>query len=220
MNENTINVYAETITENRAFADAQLSADDMSANTWKQYRQLCDNIAIAAWNTLGKGSTTDIGLSLSGLFTFFGTDAKAVPEYQKRLLLACVNYKKMQSDAMKKANKALRQAKAKYDEENERNDKDTDTLTLLKADVDNAQATVDTLKAEPYNVWYDITPMLDKSRKHATGKCRKLIEDTIADIIRERSLMTVEELQKEAQRLADERKGRKARKAQEAKAQA
>lgn len=211
----TTNVYADTIAENRFIASAQLTADDMGPTAWKQYRQLCDNIAISAWKSI---TTTDndniIGLSLSGLFAFFGSDAKATVPMQKRFLLACVAIKKCQSDAMKKARKALRDAKAKLEEADEETD-------ALKQAVTDAEAEVTRLKSEPNNEWYEKTPMLDKTMKHASTKCRKLIEDTIADILTERSLMTVEELQEEALALKAARKAKKQAKAKaEAEAQA
>lgn len=215
-NTNTNNIYAETIAENRYIASAQLSADDMSAKTWKQYRQLCDNIAIAAWRSLHKSADKDdntLGLSLTGLFAFFGSDAKATMPMQKRFVLACVAVKKEQSVAMKAARKVLRNAKIALDEAVEA-EKDEATIATLTEAVETAQAEVERLESEPMNVWYQKTPMLDSTRKHANAKCRKLIEDTIADIMAERELMTVEELQAEALALKAERKARKQMKAQ------
>lgn len=201
------NEFANTIIDNRYMAIAQLTADDMGPTSWKQYRQLCDNIAIAAWKSITTNDDNIIGLSLSGLFAFFGSDAKATAPMQKRLLLSCVSVKKYQSDEMKKARKALREAKIALEEADEETD-------ALKQAVTDAEAEVARLKSEPNNEWYEKTPMLDKTKKHANAKCRKLIEDTIADIITERSLMTVEELQEEALALKAARKAKKQAKAQ------
>ena len=77
-----------------------------------------------------------------------------------------------------------------------------------------AQAEVVRLANEPNNVWFKKTPMLTSDYKHATEKCRKLVEDTMADIIAERELMTAEELQAEALALKADRKARKQMKAQ------
>ena len=208
------NEFANTIIDNRYIAIAQLTADDMGPTSWKQYRQLCDNIAIAAWKSISTNDNDNIvGLSLAGLLTFFGSDAKAMPSMQKRLLLACVSIKKCQSEAMKQARKALRNAKTKLEEA----EVETDELKQAVAD---AEAEVARLKSESNNEWYEKTPMLDKTKKHANAKCRKLIEDTIADIITERSLMTVEELQEEALALKAARKAKKQAKAKaEAEAQ-
>lgn len=212
---NTItNEFANTIIDNRYMANVQLTADDMGPTAWKQYRQLCDNIAIASWKSISTNDNDNIiGLSLSGLFGFFGSDAKALPSMQKRLLLACVSVKKCQSEAMKQARKALRNAKTELEEADEQTE-------ALQQAVTDAEAEVLRLQSEPHNVWYEKTPMLDKSRLHASAKCRKLIEDTIADILTERSLMTVEELQEEALALKAARKAKKQIKAQaEAKAE-
>lgn len=213
---------AELINDNRYIASAQLSADDMGMTAWKQYRQLCDILAVQSWNSICKtvkdGEENYLAIALNGLFSFFGCDAKAIDSVQKRFILACVTMKKEKSVAMKKAEKALREAKSALEDLEATDKPDEAKLTELKDAVDTAQEEVDRLKSEPMNIWYNKEPMLDKAtRKHATPKCRKFIEDTIADLMHERSLMTAEELQKEAQKLADERKGRELRKKKEAK---
>ena len=221
-NTNIDNIYAETIIENRNIASLQLSADDMSAKTWKQYRQLCDNIALASWKSLHKSCADDdntLGLSLTGLFQFFGSDAKATMFMQKRLILACVAVKKELSDAMRDANKALRKAKTAYAEAVE-NAQDAAIIATLEEAVNNAQDKVNILKLEPGNEEFNPIPLLDSNKKHATAKCRKLIEDTIADIITERALMTAEQLQEEALQLKAVRKARKQMKEQAAAANA
>lgn len=216
-----VNVYADAISENRWMANAQLTADDMGPTAWKQYRTLMDNIAIASWHSLIKQKSTTIedivAKSLGGLFAFFGSDAKPTPDIQRQFLVACVNVKKKQSEQMKEARKALRKAKVELSEAEEVG-QPKNVLDALEAKVESAQAEVERLEALPGHVWYDKEPMLDNTRKHANAKCRKLIEDTMADIIATRALMTVEEKQAEALRLKDERKGRKMREKQEAKA--
>lgn len=210
------NEYANIITDNRFIASAQLDADDMGKKAWEEYRKVCDVIAVSAWRSLyAKDGKDHLGAALAGLFDFFGMDTKATTAMQKRVILACVVYKKEQSVAMKNANKALRKAKVALAEAMDSTDETIKaTIPTRKAQVDDAQEKVDALKAEPNNVWYQKTPMLDASRKHATAKCRKLIEDTMADIIAERSLMTIEELQEEALQLKAARKARKQMKAQ------
>lgn len=222
MNNTTMhNEYANIINDNRFMANSQLTADDMGPTMWKEYRQVCDIIAISAWKSLSdKSANTDIlGAALAGLFDFFGTDAKATVPMQKRFILACVQVKKEQSVAMKRARKALREAKNVLDEELTREDKDEAMVEILQKKVDEAQDEVTRLEGEPMNVWYNKIPMLDSSRKHASAKCRKLIEDTMADIMTERELMTIEELQEEALQLKAARKARQQMKAQ-AKAEA
>ena len=216
-----MNEFANIIADNRYIATAQLTADDMSPATWTQYRQLCDNIAIAAWKSLHKSADDNIvGLSLTGLFTFFGSDAKATPPMQKRITLACVNIRKKQSDAMKQARADYRDAKKlvdKYADDNAAKEYADElgadwTISkvrdLVKAQAEKAENLVAELKTISGNEWFEKTPMLDTSKKHATAKCRKLIEDTIADIMAERELMTIEELQEEALQLKAARKAR------------
>ena len=223
MNTNiTANDYANIITDNRFIAKAQLTADDMGPTVWKQYRQLCDNIAIASWDSLCNRTNPDdntVGLSLTGLFQFFGSDAKATIDMQNRFLLACVKVKKMQSEAMKQARKNLRSAKTLLEEAQDAVPVDENVVKLYQQKVQECEETITRMESESHNVWYDKTPMLDKTFTHATPQCRKLIEDTMADIITERALMTVEAKRQEKQRLDDERKGRNIRKKKEAKAQ-
>ena len=216
MNTNTnTNIYAETIANNRYIAKAQLTADDMGMTAWSQYRQLCDNIAIASWKSLAKKDTGSLlGTSLAGLFEFFGCDAKANAPMQRRIILACVSVKKEQSVAMKKAKKDLREITIELDNANSVENPDAELVATLTEKQNTVKEVVEKLESEPMNVWYNRTPMLDTTRKHASTKCRKLIEDTIADIIAEREFMTVEELQEEALQLKAERKARKQAKAQ------
>lgn len=221
-----MNEFANIIADNRYIATAQLTADDMGPTTWTQYRQLCDNIAIAAWKSLHKNADDNIvGMSLAGLIAFFGADFKATTPIQKRITLACVTIRKKQSEAMKKAREDYRDAKKlqeKYSDEKvalsyaETLGEDWDVTKvqeLMKKSVEDAENAVTELKTISGNEWFEKTPMLDASKKHATAKCRKLIEDTIADIMAERELMTIEELQQEALALKAERKARKQAKA-------
>lgn len=216
MNKTMSNEYATTINDNRYIANAQLTADDLGPTMWKEYRQVCDVIAISAWKSLSdKSADTDIlGAALAGLFDFFGSDAKATVPMQKRFILACVQVRKEQSVAMKKARKALREARNVLEEEEAREGKDETMIQILQAKVDEAQEEVTRLEGEPMNVWFNKTPMLDTTRKHASAKCRKLIEDTMADVMAERALMTIEEMQEEALQLKAARKARKQMKAQ------
>ena len=216
MNKTMSNEYATIINDNRYIANAQLTADDLGPTMWKEYRQVCDVIAISAWKSLSdKSADTDIlGAALAGLFDFFGSDAKATVPMQKRFILACVQVRKEQSVAMKKARKALREARNVLEEEEAREDKDETMIQILQAKVDEAQEEVTRLEGEPMNVWFNKTPMLDTTRKHASAKCRKLIEDTMADVMAERALMTIEEMQEEALQLKAARKARKQMKAQ------
>ena len=218
MNTNTM---GSKIIDNRYIGKVQLNADDMGGvgcSTWEQYVKLCDNIVVESWKRLhGKGVDANaLGLSVTGLFSLFGVDAKPTPEYQHRLMVAVINRKAQRSDKLKSATKAKSEAKKVY-EQALADGKDDETLATLKADLDEKTKALEALYLETGNYWFELQPMLDNTRKHASANARKAIEDTVADIIAERDLMTIEELQAEAQRLADERKGRMLRKREEAK---
>ena len=91
------------------------------------------------------------------------------------------------------------------------------SLEELKADYENACATVEALYREPKNYWFDPAPGFDTRTLKAKPAIRKALEDTCADIFTERQFMSADELKAEAQALADQRKGRKMRKKAEAK---
>lgn len=211
------NQYFDIIADNRRTV-YQLDADDMGATTWKQYRTLCDNLAKAAWNSLRKKENEEnlVGMSLAGLFAFFELDLKAMPEFQNRILLACIDYKRIRSDEMKDARKALSDAKKALAKAIE--DKVEDT-TALKNAVENAESKVDDLKAIPGNEYFDPTPMLDSTKKHASTKCRKYIEDAICDFATEQELKSAEQLAEEALALKMLRKAHKKMKAEQEKAE-
>ena len=214
------NIYADMINDNRYIASRQITKDDMSRTEWDQYTQLCDTLAIAAWRDLCGKKSTNIGLAVTGLFAFYGIDAKATTSMQRRLQLCCVTVKREMSVPMKRAKSALTDAKKTLHTLEEKRDEDPTNEEFQKS-VDVAQAIVnecnekiEQLTNEPHNIWYQHSPMLDSTRTHASSKCRKLIEDTIADIIAERALMSYEDILAEAEALKAERKARKKAKAQ------
>ena len=226
-----MNDYASAIADNRWIASAQLTGDDFTSTEttkaselWKQYRQTCDILVNAYWDSLKPGQDIDddlIGTAIAGLFNFFGTNAKATIANQNRLLTCCVTFTRKQSDAMKEARKDKKKAKDAYDKAKD-NEESEEKIAELKAEYDAKTALVEDMETQPHNVWYDKKPLRDKNHK-ATAKCRKLIEDEIADIMVEYANMSEEAKAKEQQRLDDERLGREIRKkreAQQAKAQA
>ena len=225
--EKTYNAYADLINNNRYIAGAQLTVDDLGNDLWEKYRNLTDALAVASWRSLcGKDTKNTIGLSVTALLAFFGIDAKATTTMQKRLMVCCVTVKREQSAILKSTKSALSKAKASVADltvqrdEHPEDPKYQTALDVAEARVEELTAEIETLTAQPGNLWYQHSPMLDSSRLHASIKCRKLIEDTFADIINERALMTVEELQLEAETLKAERKARqKAAKAAKAEAE-
>ena len=218
-----LNAMTNTIIENRYIGKVQLTADDMGGagcKNWETYRTVCDKLAKEAYNH-AVGRSTDatlIGQCIAGLFDFFGIEVADSSKYHARILATMVERKAQYSQAYKDARKAKSEAKKAY-EQAIADEKAEDEIATLKEAYDNCATALDDLALEPKNYWFDPVPMLDKSRKHATAKARKALEDTCADIITERQFMSVEELQAEAQRLTDERKGRKLRKKAEAKAE-
>lgn len=216
------NAFGTMIIDNRFIGKTQLNADDMGGagcSAWAQYRQLCDNIVTASYDRLhGKGVDSNVlGMSVAALFTLFEVDAKATPEYQHRLMVSVISRKPMRSQALKDATKATKEAKAEWEKALEQEMSEVE-IAQAEEKYNECKETEQALYAEPKNYWFELVPMLDKTKKHATATARKAIEDVIADIIAERDLMTAEELQAEAKRLADERKGRELRKKQEEKA--
>ena len=219
-----LNDYASVIADNRWIAGAQLTGDDFTSTEttkasvlWKQYRQTCDILVNAYWDSLKPGQAIDddlVGTAIAGLFQFFGTDAKATTANRNRLLTCCVTFTRNQSDAMKEARKDKKKAKDAYDKAKE-NEESEERIAELKADYDAKTAIVEDMEAQPHNVWYDKKPLRDKNKK-ATMKCRKLIEDEIADIMTERANMSEEAKAKEQQELDDQRLGREIRKKKEA----
>lgn len=220
----TMNTMRDAIVENRYMAAVQLTADDMGGlgcDNWNQYRQLCDNLAKAAWNhTMGREVDAQVlGICVSALFNFFGVEVVDSSKYHARILSCLVTRKPQYSDEYKKARKDKNEKKKAWADamvEKQTEEK----IAELKADFEKAEEVLNELRLTPMHYWKDPAPMLDKARKHATADARKALEDTCADIVNEREFMTAEELQAEAQRLADERKGRKLRKQAENKANA
>lgn len=208
-----LNAYAEIINENRGKASSQLTADDMSPKTWLQYRRLCDTLAKSAWASIVNHETDEeVGLALTGLFAFFGSNAKATGPIKRRFITACVAIKTERSDEMKAARRTLSTAKKALDVAKEAG-KSEEIITAKTNSVKEAEAEVERLKGISWNEYLVRTPMLDSTKMHASAKCRKIIEDTMSDLFLERSLMTTEELEQEALQLKAERKARKQMKA-------
>ena len=211
-----------TILENRYIGKVQLTADDMGGigcDNWNQYRQLCDNLAIAAYkHAVGRAVNKEmLGVCVAAAFDFFGVETVDSSKYHARILANMVERKPQTSQNLKDARKAKTAAKKAW-EKAILDDESEEKQNEFKAIYEECCEKLDELYLEPNNYWFDLVPMLDRSKRHATAKARKALEDVCADIINERELMSVEELQAEAVRLADERKGRKLRKAAEEKA--
>ena len=218
------NTMTNAIIENRYIGKVQLTADDMggmSCDNWNQYRQICDRLAKQAYDhAIGRAIDVNaLGVYINAIFEFFGVDTIDSSKYHARILATMVERKPQSSQVLKDARKAKSEAKKAW-EKAILEEVSEDAQNELKAVYEECSEKLEELYLEPKNYWYDLVPMLDRTKKHATAKARKALEDTCADIISERQLMTVEELEAEAVRLADERKGRKMRKKAEEKAKA
>ena len=218
------NTMTSTIIENRYIGKVQLTADDMggmSCDNWNQYRQICDRLAKQAYDhAIGRAIDVNaLGVYISAIFEFFGVDTIDSSKYHARILATMVERKPQSSQVLKDARITKSEAKKAW-EKAILEEVSEDAQNELKGIYEECSEKLEELYLEPKNYWYDLVPMLDRTKKHATAKARKALEDTCADIISERQLMTVEELEAEAVRLADERKGRKMRKKAEEKAQA
>lgn len=218
-----INTVSNIIIENRYIGKIQLIADDMGGEgckNWNDYRLVCDKLAKEAYNhAVGRAVDNNlIGVLTAGLFEFFGIKVADSSKYHARILATLVERKPQSSQALKDAKKAKNNAKKLW-EEAIAEEKAEAVIEALKEEFEKCEEKVDELYLEPKNYWFDVVPMLDRSKKHATAKARKALEDTCADILTERQFMSAEELELEAKRLADERKGRAIRKKAEKKAE-
>lgn len=222
MNNKTNSITAK-IVDYRYIGKAQLNADDMGGvgcSAWDEYLRVCNILAIEAWNyTMGVSIDDNlVNTCVAGLLDFFGISYADSKRYTARILSVMVTRQAKRSDALKDATKVKTAAKKAW-EQAILDEKDKVEVSALKNAFEQAKADVDALYAEPNHYWFDPAPMFNKITKKATDKARKALEDTCADIFTERKFMTADELQQEAQRLADERKGRKLRQKEEAKAQ-
>lgn len=222
MNANT-NIYATMATDNRYMANAQLVASDFKPAEWKQYRQLC-KVMIDNALTVYKNSAdfADFDMALVGLFAMFGMNdaTKGIFKYRVRLAVACLQMKKEYSVDYKNARKALTEAKKAYNEKAELVTEDmpedadaVKALALALAKVEECEEKLEDLASKPNNVWWNVKK-LSSAKDKDLGVARKHIEDTIADIIFERSNMTEEDLKIEKGQLDGGRKAAKAVKAQ------
>lgn len=223
MNTMTNSITAK-IVDNRYIGKVQLNADDMGGvgcKAWEDYLNVCNALTVAAWNhTIGRANDMQIiGDCISNMMKFFGISVTDTERYYARILSVLVERKAQRSQTLKDAMKAKKQAKDEWSKAIADGEADEE-IDRLKAVYEEHEECVNALYLEPNNYWFDPAPMFDKKTKKATAKARKALEDTLADIYTERQFMSADELAKEAQKLADERKGRKARQKEEAKAKA
>ena len=216
------NTMTDKIVEYRFIGKTQLNADDMGGvgcANWENYLTACNLLTASAWDyIIGKAIDDNIiNACIAGLFDFFGIEVVDSRKYIARILSVMIARKANRSDALKDAIKDRTKAKNAWSEALVE-EKPEEEVEILKAEYEKKCEEVDRLYTEPNNYWFDPAPMFDKKTKKATAKARKSLEDTFADIYTERQFMSADELQKEAQALADQRRGRKERVKDEKKA--
>jgi hypothetical protein len=201
MNNNT---YAGIVAENRYIAGNQLIAAEFSSKEWKNYRQLCKVMVDESLKVYHNSSDMkNFDLAVVGLFSMFGMNdaTKGIFKYRIRLAMACLQMKKEYSVPYKNARKALSDAKKARDVAEdaitedmteETNPVEFQALATSTAKVEECENTLETLASEPHNVWWNVRKLSSKNDKEL-AIARKHIEDTIADIIFERSNMTEED---------------------------
>lgn len=209
------NAMTDKIMEYRFIGKTQLNADDMGGvgcANWDNYLTACNLLATSAWDHIMGRSIDDniVNTCIAGLFDFFGIEVVDSRKYFTRILSIMVTRKANRSDELKDAIKSKTKAKNAWSDAIVE-EKSEEEVAELKAEYEKKCEEVDHLYTIPNNYWFDPAPMFDKKTKKATPKARKALEDTMADIYSERKFMTADELQKEAQALADQRRGRKER---------
>jgi hypothetical protein len=209
------NTFATMITDNRYMANAQLVASDFKANEWKMYRQLCTTMVNESMGVYKNSSDfTAFDTAIVGLFAMFGMNdaTKGIFRYRIRLAVACIQMKKEYSIAYKDARKELSEAKKTYNtkaelvtEDMTEEAEEVKALALAEEKVKECEDKLDDLANTPNNVWWNPQKLNSKKDKDL-AIARKHIEDTIADIIFERSNMTEEDLKIEKGQLDGGRK--------------
>ena len=216
------NAMTDKIMEYRFIGKTQLNADDMGGvgcANWDNYLTACNLLATSAWDHIMGKSIDDniVNTCIAGLFDFFGIEVTDSRKYFTRILSIMITRKANRSDELKEAIKDKKKAKNAWSEAIIE-EKPEEEVEIFKAEYEKKCEEVDHLYTIPNNYWFDPAPMFDKKTKKATAKARKSLEDTMADIYTERQFMSADELQKEAQALADQRRGRKERAKDEKKA--
>ena len=230
---NKTNAMTAKIVDYRYIGKMQLNADDMGGigcQLWDNYLAVCNLLTVSAWNhTIGRATDSNaINAAIAGLFDFFGISVVDSKAYTARILAAMVERKPVRSQELKDAIKAKTAAKKALDEAVDKKlaegmSKDDvlrdESIVALTVAAQDAKDKVDAMYLEPNNYWFDFTPMYDKKTLKAKPQARKALEDICADIFNERKFMSAEEIKAEEIALYDQRKGRKLRQKQEAKAE-
>ena len=220
---NKTNAITEKSVELRDLGKHQLNAEHMGGvgcKLWDEYNKVASLLAVSAWDhVMGLSINEDaVDTAISGLMTFFGVNVTDLKKYRARILCALIQYKGIRHDDLKKAIKVKNDAKKAW-ESAISEDKSEEEIADLKDIYEDEKQKVADLYDMPGMYKIDPTPMFNKKTKVITADGRKRLEDTFADIYKERKFLTADELQAEKIALDDERKGREVRKKKEQKAE-
>ncbi|HAU84935.1 MAG TPA: hypothetical protein DCW90_05365 [Lachnospiraceae bacterium] len=210
----TTTVFGEMVQLNR-MTIAQLTADIFKASQWREYTELCDNLVKESYSHVcGYRKSDRISPLIHKLFQLMGCNAKIMDYYKPRFIMACVEIKRFKSEELKAAEKKLKEDKEELDfammmlKDVGKDSKEfwENNVEYWEDTVGTQQEIVNALYETPEHCYNIYAPRLDTTKHHANKKARKLIEDTMADILTERSWMTIEQLQAEAAMLKARRK--------------
>lgn len=233
MNTNTTFI-KDAIIENRWYANKMLEeANFGNKDDYADYVGTVSALAVACYNSI-TGKVSNVGARVKDLFGMFGIDAKATPAYTRRFTIACVTMKRMYSQEYIAARKVKKDALAKYEmlistliktksemfeglDDDAKYEKALEFPAIAEAvdEYDLAKQTIEYLETQEKSIYMDYklnaraVGKTGNMKYQATKDCLKKVEDILADIIQERSLMSTKELLVEAETLKAERKNRK-----------
>lgn len=103
------NEFAEMMFDNHQTM-AQLDAEEMTRNEWKNYLKISDAIATTAWAYIDGGEFEPFRSSVHALFSFLEYETKflAIDSYTIRFIPKVIPYKVIRSKEYKEAEKAAR----------------------------------------------------------------------------------------------------------------
>lgn len=227
-------IIKDAVIENRWYANKKLEASSFdNKDDYADYVGTVSALAVACYNSI-TGKVSNVGARVKDLFDMFGIDAKATPAYTRRFTIACVTMKRMYSPEYTAARKVKKDAWSKYEvlistliktkpeifeglDDEAKYEKALEYPAIAEAANEHilAKVAVESLETQEKSIYMDYklnaraVGKTGSMKYQATNDCLKKVEDILADIIQERSLMTTKELLVEAETLKAERKNRK-----------
>lgn len=224
----------DAVIENRWYANKMLEeANFDSKDDYADYVGTVSALAVACYNSI-TNKTANVGARVKDLFDIFGIDAKANTAYTRRFIIACVQIKRTYSPEYVAARKVKKDAISKYkvliaalikakpemfegldDDAKREKALEFPAIAEIVDEYDLANQNIEYLETQEKSIYMDYklnaraVGKTGSMKYQATKDCLKKVEDILADIINERSLMTTKELLVEAETLKAERKNRK-----------